>query len=113
MPDNLNCFMYSSSFFNSFRVFGACRLEIVFARKSSGQRKNDQKKDDDLNSEADQDDLFVERLRLEKMDLRLYAVFCQINPPLSSMLMNGSLRKVKLNDEHLTSFLVMLFKSLY
>ncbi|KAH8517741.1 hypothetical protein H0E87_005598 [Populus deltoides] len=45
------------------------RLEIVFARKSSGQRKNDQKKDDDLNSEADQDDLFVERLRLEKMDL--------------------------------------------
>jgi hypothetical protein len=25
--------------------------------------------------------LFVERLRLEKMDLRLYAVFCQINPP--------------------------------
>ncbi|KAG6785304.1 hypothetical protein POTOM_011034 [Populus tomentosa] len=45
------------------------RLEIVFARKSSGQRKKDQKKDDDLNSEADQDDLFVERLRLEKMDL--------------------------------------------
>ncbi|KAJ6403842.1 hypothetical protein OIU84_012107 [Salix udensis] len=45
------------------------RLEIFFARKSSGKRKKDQKKDDDLNAEADQDDLFVERLRLEKMDL--------------------------------------------
>ena len=70
MPDNLNCFIYSS-----------CRLEIVFARMSSGQRKKDQKKDDDLNSEADQDDLFVERLRLEKMDLRLYAVFLSNKPP--------------------------------
>lgn len=48
---------------------------------SSGQRKKDQKKDDDLNSEADQDDLFVERLRLEKMDLRLYAVFLSNKPP--------------------------------
>ncbi|KAJ6686987.1 AMINOPEPTIDASE (DUF3754) [Salix purpurea] len=45
------------------------RLEKIFARKSSGKRKKDQKKDDDLNAEADQDDLFVERLRLEKMDL--------------------------------------------
>ncbi|KAG5252142.1 Disease resistance protein [Salix suchowensis] len=49
----------------------------IFARKSSGKCKKDQKKDDDLNAEADQDDLFVERLRLEKMDLRCMLCFCQ------------------------------------
>lgn len=81
MLDNLDCLTYSSSFLNFLWVFGTCRLENFFARKSSGKRKKDQKKDDDLNAEADQDDLFVERLRLEKMDLRLYAMFCQITPP--------------------------------
>ncbi|CAK7348124.1 unnamed protein product [Dovyalis caffra] len=47
------------------------RLEKFFARKSSRQRKKDVKKNDDLNSEADQDDLYVERIRLEKLDIRL------------------------------------------
>ncbi|XP_052303068.1 uncharacterized protein LOC7466307 isoform X2 [Populus trichocarpa] len=46
------------------------RLDKIFARKPRGQHKKDLKKNDDLNSEEDQDDLFVERIRLEKMDLR-------------------------------------------
>ncbi|KAG6748595.1 hypothetical protein POTOM_048524 [Populus tomentosa] len=46
------------------------RLDKIFTRKSRGQHKKDLKKNDDLNSEEDQDDLFVERIRLEKMDLR-------------------------------------------
>ncbi|KAJ6873674.1 hypothetical protein NC651_032510 [Populus alba x Populus x berolinensis] len=45
------------------------RLDKIFARKSRGHHKKDLKKNDDLNSEEDQDDLFVERIRLEKMDL--------------------------------------------
>ncbi|KAJ6880222.1 hypothetical protein NC652_033538 [Populus alba x Populus x berolinensis] len=45
------------------------RLDKIFARKSRGHHKKDLKKNDDLNSKEDQDDLFVERIRLEKMDL--------------------------------------------
>ncbi|XP_011006140.1 PREDICTED: uncharacterized protein LOC105112220 isoform X1 [Populus euphratica] len=45
------------------------RLDKIFARKSRGQHKKDLKKNDDHNSEEDQDDLFVERIRLENMDL--------------------------------------------
>ncbi|KAJ6680338.1 AMINOPEPTIDASE [Salix purpurea] len=44
------------------------RLDKFFD-KSRGQHKKDLKKKDDLNSEEDQDDLFVERIRLEKMDI--------------------------------------------
>uniref|UniRef100_A0A6N2M8G0 Aminopeptidase n=1 Tax=Salix viminalis TaxID=40686 RepID=A0A6N2M8G0_SALVM len=44
------------------------RLDKFFD-KSRGQHKKDLKKNDDLNSEEDQDDLFVERIRLEKMDI--------------------------------------------
>ncbi|XP_061962361.1 uncharacterized protein LOC133682841 isoform X2 [Populus nigra] len=44
------------------------RLDKIFARKPRAHKK-DLKKNDDLNSEEDQDDLFVERIRLEKMDL--------------------------------------------
>ncbi|KAJ6680340.1 hypothetical protein OIU79_019951 [Salix purpurea] len=44
------------------------RLDKFFD-KSRGQHKKDLKKNDDLNSEEDQDDLCVERIRLEKMDI--------------------------------------------
>lgn len=39
------------------------------------RRKQDPKKDDETNSEAAQDDLCVERIRLENMELRLYITF--------------------------------------
>ncbi|KAF9669452.1 hypothetical protein SADUNF_Sadunf14G0109000 [Salix dunnii] len=45
------------------------RLDKFFTSKSRGQHKKDLKKNDDLNPEEDQDDLFVERIRLEKMDI--------------------------------------------
>lgn len=45
-----------------------CRLEKLLKR-SSRQRKKDSKKQDDINSEADDADLVVERIRLENMEL--------------------------------------------
>lgn len=44
------------------------RLEKLFKR-SSGQHKKDPKKQDDICPEADAEDLFVERIRLENMEL--------------------------------------------
>jgi hypothetical protein len=63
---NLTCF---TQFFPPFLVYGACRLEKLLKR-SSGQRKEDPKKQDDIYSEACGDDLVVERIRLENMELR-------------------------------------------
>lgn len=48
-----------------------CRLEKLLKR-SSGRHKIDPKKQDDISSEADVEDLFVERIRLENMELRSY-----------------------------------------
>ncbi|XP_031255897.1 uncharacterized protein LOC116113872 [Pistacia vera] len=44
------------------------KLEKLFSRRL-GSRKKDPKKDDEINSEAIQDDLYVERHRLENMEL--------------------------------------------
>ena len=52
-------------------MYGACRLEKLLKR-SSGQHKKDPKKQDDIYPEADAEDLFVERIRLENMELRSY-----------------------------------------
>ncbi|KAA8548300.1 hypothetical protein F0562_004729 [Nyssa sinensis] len=46
------------------------RLERVLSRKSSARHK-DPKKDDEITAEAEQDDLYVERIRLENMELSL------------------------------------------
>lgn len=45
------------------------RLEKVLLRKSSARHKRDPKKDDEISNEADQDDLYVERIRIENMEL--------------------------------------------
>ncbi|XP_028780244.1 uncharacterized protein LOC114736559 [Neltuma alba] len=45
------------------------RLEKLLSRRSKRHHKKDLKKDDDITSEAEQDDLYVERLRLENMEL--------------------------------------------
>ncbi|KAG5534641.1 hypothetical protein RHGRI_022683 [Rhododendron griersonianum] len=45
------------------------RLERVFSRKSSARRQRDLKKDDENSSEMEQDDFYVERIRLENMEL--------------------------------------------
>ncbi|XP_060667569.1 uncharacterized protein LOC107427967 isoform X2 [Ziziphus jujuba] len=44
------------------------RLEKLFSR-SSRQHKKDSKKNDDISSDAEQDELYVERIRLENMEL--------------------------------------------
>lgn len=48
------------------RITGIARL---FLRTSRQQQKKDPKKDDEIASEADGDDLFIERKRLENIDL--------------------------------------------
>ncbi|PON50487.1 hypothetical protein TorRG33x02_314130 [Trema orientale] len=45
------------------------RLEKLFSRRSGRQHKKDPKKDDEISPDADQDDLYVERKRLENMEL--------------------------------------------
>ncbi|KAL5864608.1 hypothetical protein ACOSQ3_002122 [Xanthoceras sorbifolium] len=45
------------------------RLDKLLARRSTGHRTKDPKKDDEISSEAEQDDLYVERHRLENMEL--------------------------------------------
>lgn len=55
-------------------MYGVYRLEKLLKR-SSGRHKKDPKKQDDISSEADGDDLSVERIRLENMELRSYTAF--------------------------------------
>ncbi|KAF4385660.1 hypothetical protein F8388_010216 [Cannabis sativa] len=45
------------------------RLNKIFSRKPGGKHKRDPKKDDEIIPDADQEDLFVERKRLENMEL--------------------------------------------
>ncbi|XP_028089747.1 uncharacterized protein LOC114290061 [Camellia sinensis] len=45
------------------------RLERVLSSKSNARRKKDPKKDDEFISETEQDDLYVERIRLQNMEL--------------------------------------------
>uniref|UniRef100_A0A5B6ZPV4 Aminopeptidase n=1 Tax=Davidia involucrata TaxID=16924 RepID=A0A5B6ZPV4_DAVIN len=47
------------------------RLERVLFRKSSARRKKDPKKDDEISAEAEQDDFYVERIRMQNMELSL------------------------------------------
>ena len=52
-----------------FFFFGG-RLKRVFFRKSRPQFKNDKKESIEISTEAEQDDLYVERIRVENMKLR-------------------------------------------
>ena len=47
------------------------RLQKLFSRKKNSKLKIDSKKNDDLASEIEDKELYVERIRLETMDLRL------------------------------------------
>lgn len=50
------------------------RIEKLRANKSSSLNKKDPKKDDETNPDTDNEDLYVERIRLENSQLRLYSV---------------------------------------
>lgn len=47
-----------------------CRAEKLLSRRSSSRHTKDPKKDDEITSETDGEDLYVERIRLENMELR-------------------------------------------
>ncbi|MBA0614729.1 hypothetical protein Godav_014982 [Gossypium davidsonii] len=47
------------------------RLEKLLSRRSRGRNKKEPKKDDEINPETDSEDLYVERIRLENMDLSI------------------------------------------
>jgi len=98
MIGNLNCFIHSFPFLILSGFYGACRLDKIFARKPRGQHKKDLKKNDDLNSEEDQDDLFVERIRLEKMDLRLCDVLLKKSLSLSLSLFHSHEQKFEKSE---------------
>jgi len=50
------------------------RLEKLRAKRSSSLNKKDPKKDDEPNPDTDNDELYVERIRLENSKLRLSSV---------------------------------------
>lgn len=54
-------------------LFPRCdfRLQKLFSRKKTSKPKIDSKKNDDLASEIEDKELYVEHIRLETMDLRL------------------------------------------
>jgi len=97
MIGNLNCFIHSFPFLFLSGFYGACRLDKIFARKPRAHKK-DLKKNDDLNSEEDQDDLFVERIRLEKMDLRLCDVLLKKSLSLSLFLFHSHEQKFEKSE---------------
>ncbi|XP_022895033.1 uncharacterized protein LOC111409249 [Olea europaea var. sylvestris] len=54
------------------------RLERVLYSRSSSLRKKDPEKDDEITSEAEQDVLYAERVRIEKMELSLSNLLSKI-----------------------------------
>ncbi|XP_049383319.1 uncharacterized protein LOC125847697 isoform X2 [Solanum stenotomum] len=53
------------------RIWGwILRKTRLFSRRSSSRRQKNPKKDDGINSEAEDQDLYVERIRIENMELR-------------------------------------------
>ncbi|XP_070052025.1 uncharacterized protein [Nicotiana tomentosiformis] len=54
------------------------RIDRLFSRRSSSRRKKDPKKDDEINSEAEDHDLYVERIRIENMELSLRSLLSKI-----------------------------------
>ncbi|KAI3748176.1 hypothetical protein L6452_11091 [Arctium lappa] len=54
------------------------RLGKLFSRKSSARVKNDPKKDDEITNEEFPDDLYVERVRIENLDISLRNLMSKI-----------------------------------
>ncbi|MFQ6630862.1 hypothetical protein Gotur_009122 [Gossypium turneri] len=57
------------------KMYDPCRLEKLLSRRSRGRNKKEPKKDDEINPETDSEDLYVERIRLENMDLSISFLF--------------------------------------
>lgn len=79
------------------------RLEKLRANSSSRLHKKDPKKDDETNPEKDNDDLYVERIRLENTQLRLSLVSLACCDLLSTHCYSGKLY-VYNNDFFLDEF---------
>lgn len=61
------------------RIWGwILRKTRLFSRRSSSRRNKDPKKDDEINSEAEDQDLYVERIRIENMELSLRSLLSKI-----------------------------------
>ena len=50
------------------------RIDRLFSKKQHLKPKNDTKKTDEINEDEEDPELFVERIRLEKIELRLLNV---------------------------------------
>ncbi|KAF6134009.1 hypothetical protein GIB67_038300 [Kingdonia uniflora] len=49
------------------------RLHYIFSRKKSAHSQNNPKKTDEITAEVEEDDLNVERIRIENMEIRFYS----------------------------------------
>jgi hypothetical protein len=54
------------------------RIDRLFSKKQHLKPKKDTKKTDEINEDEEEPQLFVERIRLEKMELRLLSVLSKI-----------------------------------
>ncbi|PPE01281.1 hypothetical protein GOBAR_DD01670 [Gossypium barbadense] len=61
----------TTDYFFMEKMYDPCRLEKLLSRRSRGRNKKEPKKDDEINPETDSEDLYVERIRLENMDLSI------------------------------------------
>jgi hypothetical protein len=60
---------------NSFFYY---RIDRLFSKKQHLKPKNGTKKTDEINEDEEDPELFVERIRLEKIELRLLTVLSKI-----------------------------------
>ena len=61
------------------RIWGwILRKTRLFSRRSSSRHQKNLKKDDGINSEAEDQDLYVERIRIENMELSLRSLMSKI-----------------------------------
>jgi hypothetical protein len=60
------------------RYYFYYRIDRLFSKKQHLKPKKDTKKTDEINEDEEEPQLFVERIRLEKMELRLLSVLSKI-----------------------------------
>ncbi|KAK4392818.1 hypothetical protein Sango_1752600 [Sesamum angolense] len=77
-PYFLYVFLFSILLSTSGYIMLALKLDKVFSRKPPSRRKKDPKEDDGIISEVEDDGLYVERIRLENMDLSFRNLLSQI-----------------------------------
>jgi hypothetical protein len=59
-------------FLTMMKFYFVNRIDRLFSRKSHVKPKNDTKKTDEINEDEEEPELFVERVRLEKIELRFF-----------------------------------------